>query len=474
MRRLTAIALALTLLAAAAGWWAKMHKGPEPPVPGDLSQADQDVVELIERSRAAVLGRLGDDGLRRQLGRVYEANGFFDAARECYEQVVESSESDGRAWYRLAICRERIGDFAGAVEAMRRSIACSESYAPASIRLAHWLVDAGELEEAQVAVDRAASLAPAARGHQVAQARIHMEGGEPQRAIALITSQGLTEGPTAAYAAHLLATAHRMSGDPAAASEALDAVGGAAVRSGPGIDDPWTRELEGLRAGLAAKQRQVSSLLRAGRYAQAIELLKPLVGKHPDEVRLQVMLAQCYMATGRSEDALRAAGAAVSRQPDHFGSNLAFAQVSLALASRGADLEQASQCVDRAVELRPGDGQAWRIRAELWFAKGRVEEALGGWREAWSRDARDPAPLLRAGYVQLELARWEDARKTFEEILEAFESHALALLGRARSEMELGELEAATRSLDGVVGVEAANQPVLDATRVRLNQLRGQ
>ena len=473
MRRLLMIAAAVLVVGAAATWWVQTRTGPPAPRVGDLSRADAEVVETIEGAAAAVDERPGDRARRLQLGRIYEANGFYDAAAECYEQVVARDRSHGVAWYRLALCRERSGDFQGAIEAMRAAIGRVGDYAPAHVRLALWLADAGELGEAQSAVDHALALAPENRGPHVAQARLLVERGEASEAIALIEAQNLTRGPTAAFVAHLLAAAHRANGNPEAARAALDAVGGLPAPSGGGIEDPWTSELAALRTGLAARQRKAGSLVTAGRHAEALRLLEPLVEADPEDVRLRVMLAQCYLGTRRSDDALRVVTEAVALAPDHFGSNLGYAQVSLSLAGRGADLAQAEQRVDHAIALRPENGTARRVRAEILYALGRVEEAAAGWRDAWRLDARDATPLLRLGYVQLDRSEWEPARATFVEILGSFEADGLALIGRARAEMELGELDAAARTLEQAERSDDPNAAVLEATRARLAELRG-
>ncbi|MFT5051837.1 MAG: tetratricopeptide (TPR) repeat protein [Chlamydiales bacterium] len=474
LRRTTLIVLPSIVLAIAGGWWFRNHSGPPPPIPVDLADADPEIASLVRDAVDAVTARLGDTSQRLQLGFVYEANNYFAFAAQCYEQVLERDARQPQAWYRLAICRERDGELDGAIEAMRQVTRFTPDFAPAHLRLSFWLLDTGAVADAAQAIERAGALNPDGRGQRVAEALLKVERGDARAAVALIEGHRLTEGIGGTYAAHLLARAHRMLGQHDAARRAIAAVDGRPASAGPGIEDPWSRQLASLRAGLAPKQRQVSALLRAGKYAEAIEMLETLHLADPEEVRTHIMLAQCFLSTQRPTQALRWVETALSVAPDHFGSNIGFAKIAAQLGGKyEAALERALGCAERAIDIRPTSGDAHDARGNVLFALGRSDDALEEWREAWRLDARSPTSLVRAGQLMIHREEWQAARAIFDEVLEHFEDDALPFICRARTEMELGELDAAERSLASAQALPSANAGAMRGARARLTVLRG-
>ncbi len=463
--------LVVAAVAAAVVWWVQGQRGPEAPRPVDLDALDPQVAELITATADQVDKRPGDAARWVSLAVVYEANELYGLAVRCYEQALEKRPREAKVWFRLATVREREGDLDGAIVAMRESIRNHDGYAPAHSRLAAWLLDAGgDLDEAKRSIDKARQLDGFGQEPRFAAVRFHLRENEPRKAVGLIQDHGLTSGPNAAYAYHLLVIAHRMLGDLDAANAILARAGSAE----PSFPDPWTQEVARFRTGVARQRSVAGALVKRGDFHQALPVLEELREHDPGDERVLNMLAQSYLRTGAADRALAVLEDAVEAAPDNFGSHLNLVKVSLLMARQGGvDFERLSAHADRALELRPDSGEAHLVRGSVLTARGRADEAVAMYRRAWELDARDPTPLLRAGGILLQGSRWDEARETFDAVLSVRRGHPGALLGRARSEMELGDFEQAERSL-AALGEDAAGQPVVVAARSRMAELQGE
>ena len=473
-RRLLLIFAAIAL-AAAGGWWFLIQRGPATPRPANLSALDPEVADLIRERANALDHWRSDTGRRARLGMVYEANELYSLAARCYTQVLDRHPQQAAIWYRLAICREREGDLEGAIAAMRSAIEHHEPFAAAHARLATWLLDVGDLELATRSIERAQELDPAAPEGHFAAARLYLKRGLARRAADLLRK--LASGSNADYAHHLLASAYRALGNP----EAAAAMAARAQKRRPSFPDPQIRELTELRVGKARLQIRAGALVLRGDCKTAVPMLEELRSRDPGDARALNMLAQCHLRLGAPDQALNVLSSALEANPDSFITHLNLSKVATVAGQQGkADsTETALVHADRALTLRPSSGEAHATRAAALAVLGRRNEALSSYLQAWELDARDPAPLLRAGSLLLEAARWDEARQAFTDALAVHRAHPGALFGRARAEMELGQLEAAEATLDQLGKLAGKNQgtqnqaaQALAAARARLTELR--
>ncbi len=428
-------------------------QGQEPaPRPPAAAALDPRVATLIRETADAADASPGDPNLRTRLGMVYEANALDALAELTYNQVLDRHPRAARVWFHLAACRRRRGDLDGAIAAITESVRHQAGYAPAQARLAMWLLDAGRLDDAAEAIDRARGLATSVPPQQTAggelafaAVRLHLQRREPGPAIELTLTRGLIAGANAAYGRHLLAIARRMTGDVTGG----DLAGSAPAK--PSFPDPWTGQLAAFRTGFNHQRNRAVALFRRGDFAAALELLEGLRQRDPRDQRLLGMLAQCHLSLGAVGEALAVSTAAVEAAPEHFGAQVNLAKVMLIAARRRPEevpgnnrqavgLESALAHAERAAALRPGSGVAQVTRASILFALDRPEPAVAATRHAWQLDARDPAPMLRAGALLLEAGDWRQAGEVFEAVLAAYPEESSALLGRERAEKELGEL----------------------------------
>jgi hypothetical protein len=153
------------------------------------------------------------------------------------------------------------------------------------------------------------------------------------------------------------------------------------------------------KAQRVARTHQRFNLARVypsqGKPTEALPLLEELTQTEPENLTFQVYLAQCYYQTGRLEDCRPVARAVVGRNP--------------------------------------GGPAAQLIEANLCLAENRTAEALERLLAAEKSAPLSPAIRHLMGRLYLDLSRWEDAERTFRELLEVDPEHAEAQVGLAQA-----------------------------------------
>ena len=101
----------------------------------------QQLIEAGEYERAADLlrGHADADDTHRALyllGLAEHRSGNDGAALDAFSILVDRAPEDPRAWYSLAIARERVGDAVGAAEALDQALRLNPDFAPARKRRA--------------------------------------------------------------------------------------------------------------------------------------------------------------------------------------------------------------------------------------------------------------------------------------------------------------------------------------------------
>jgi len=260
----------------------------------------------IEPTDATAHGILSDAEL--ELGNI-------PAAIAAAEKMVEK-KPDLPSYSRVSYLRWLKGDSAGAIEAMRlafdagRGQADKEPAAWALSECAHYFWFLGDLEGASAGYDLTLQYAPGYVPAMVGRARVAMARGKPDAAIVLL-EQALKEHPLT-ETAWLLGDAKLMAGDAAGAEKAWAET----IRLGKQID-PRTLSLfysaqnrdneEALRLakseldkrpGPQSKDAYAFALLRAGRAAEAKEVMAPVTAMNIPEPSYKFHAALIAIANG--------------------------------------------------------------------------------------------------------------------------------------------------------------------------------
>ena len=166
-----------------------------------------------------------------------------------------------------------------------------------------------------------------------------------------------------------------------------------------------------------------------------------VAARHPDAKWAHNLLGDIARKAGDTEAAIADYRAALALDT---GFNIARINLARALADNG-DFVTADATLAEAATIEPQAATLPTARAEIALAKGDHEAAVAAFLVAAERAPVDPAPLVRAGEIELELGHADAAMAHLEEALDLDPGHAdaLRLLGVAyRAD---GDLAAAAR-----------------------------
>jgi tetratricopeptide (TPR) repeat protein len=447
--------LALLLAAVVAGCEARrpdpLSSAPEPssPLADGVREAVDARIAHVREAPAEIVGWM-------ELAMTYEANGLIEDAAASYARVVELGEESPRGWFHLARTRATSGDLEGALAAAARASALAPAYAPAHWQQGEWLLRAGRLDEAATAFTRARGIDPSDPAGAWGLARIALQRGRAQEAVSLL-AQPESGADIPAYTHHLLAAAHRMSGDERAAEREARLAGPPAWR------DPWGAAVNGYRAGIHRRLQAARKAAAGGELPTAARILEQLRAEDPRDVNVAGMLADVYLAMERPG----AAGALLLSTRDRLGSHYRVA-FNLANAHEySGDADRALAEFEECLRLHPSFGLAHFRRGRLLARSGRDEEALTSFAEA-ARLGVVSADLfgLRADAL-LRLDRHEEALSVLREGCQAYPEAIPLSLTRAQALIAHGEFAQARAALQRAEGLAPGHEQ-LEVLRERL------
>jgi tetratricopeptide (TPR) repeat protein len=149
---------------------------------------------------------------------------------------------------------------------------------------------------------------------------------------------------------------------------------------------------------LPALEAMVDVDARQAKIGEAIQRLATLVSQHPQDARLNALLALSYFKQGdldRSEASIRQAIALDGKTPDAYG---LLAEIS---RSRGA-LDQAIHWYQAAIQQNPGKAENYMALSGLYEQKGQWKEAKQAAEQAHSIDPESPFIANNLAYLYLD------------------------------------------------------------------------
>jgi tetratricopeptide (TPR) repeat protein len=387
----------------------------------DLAGLEGAVAEQISEMQR-LLGAQPSASAYGDLGQVYLAYGFNDAAADCFRDAALLGIGDYRWPYLLGAAHQAAGRLDDAATAFSEALTLSPDGA-GYVHLGEIRLLQGRPEEAE-AVLRKALPTPA-----VAAARSLLG----QAALARRDFKAAVEHLEAALAAvpeanrlhHPLALAYRGLGDKAKAEEHLAKAGQVGLKP----PDPLLDAVAGLRVGerIALMRGRVAA--QAGRYQDAAQEFRKALAARPESVEARVNLGSMLALAGD-----RAGAADQFREALRFDPNNATAHFNLAsLLAEGGPVGEAVVHLQATLAARPDDAEALRLLARLLRDGGRLTEALPEYARAVELAPGDETARLGEAETLVRLERYAEARRRLEEGLKLMPqsgllSHALARL----------------------------------------------
>jgi tetratricopeptide (TPR) repeat protein len=433
-------------------------RAPEPPGLADLGPLAPEIADIVRQARDGVAEDPRDPVRWGRFGMVCDANGLAAPARDAYANAAAMQPSEAKWLFHLAIVESRLGHAEVAVREMRRAIENNSTYAPAYWRLGLWLLDDNQTEGAERAFNRATEIDPADRAGWIGLARLYLQRDENERAAGLL--ERLVSGaPTDGYALQLLGIAYRKlgRGDEAASASRVG------VKSEPQWSDAWTDEMLSFRRGYAARLRDATSYIVAGRFREAIDILEHLRQEKPDDIVLNAHLGQVYVAAGRDADGVALLETVVARAPERFEAHVDLATGYLHLGN----LSKARAEAERAVELNPSYSPAYETLGLIRWRGDDTRGAIAAFDRSAQLDPRNVRALVWKGMVETNDGRAADALATFERAARVDPTSVDAWVGIANAQLNRHDVAAAEAALRNAQRLQP-DRPSVKATADRL------
>lgn len=403
---------------------AEMESVPQP----DLSGVE-DVVRRQVASRRAAAEAAGTAAAWGDLGRVYHAYDFPEAARAAYANAERAAPRDPRWPYLRGLVLDAASRQQDAAGAFERAAELAPEDVPARIRLGDVYLDLGRLEDAAQAFERALELDPASAAAQFGLGRVEMESGRPERAVEHF-ERVLRTQPSAGLVHYRLAQAYRALGRKDDARRHLERRG----ETGVGFSDPLRREVSRLEVATAFDV--VRSLAEDPESMSEEELVGFAVAQFGDVGGAVEELSRLLETPGESEDP-----AARARVEYVVGTLLA----------RLGRWEEAETHLRRSLELDAGLAPA-RVRLARALARTeRPTEALELLDRQLSATPDDLDALLERATALASLDRGAEARRVLESVVSRHPDSGEAWLRLASVRGGLGDEAGARRALEEAV-----------------------
>jgi len=431
---------ALVVGGTAAAWWHREQRAAivaaAVPAPPDLSDWPAELRDRIAAATASA--RAGNREGIRQLSALYHANGFFEAARGCYEALEKLEPHEPRWRHRHAAILAGFGETDAALRHAEQAVKLAPDYVPARLRLADILLKRGETSSA-AAVYRDILRSGEHPHALLALARLDVEARNWAEARPRLERVVALTNYELGY--DLIVTVYEQLGLNAPAA----GIRGRAKASGAYRDppDPWLDELTELcfdsyRLSLAAGVAQ-----RTGRLTDALRLLERATALTPDDVSIRFQLAQTF-AQNRELKRARAEFERCTASAPEFPD--AWAHLAVLLDQTG-DVAAAERTVTAGLARCPDSPGLHLMRARFHRRAGRVPAALDSYRRSIQLRPNEAEPYIELATLLLQGNATEEGLRHLHAALEAEPDHPTALALLALTAISQGNEPTARRWL---------------------------
>lgn len=340
---------------------------------------------------------------------------LVEEAKDAVCRMVAAYPGDVQAVAALAQLHNLAHDDAGEVACWKRCLELDPNYLPAYSNLAMRAANRGEDREAEALLRRALEIPGASSGFAELLATVLNDQGRFAEA-AQVLEDSLARRPASSRTHILLGEARLKLKEFQKAKEQFQkaiALDGSSSRAYHGLSQAAARLGQGEES---EKYRAEFARLRAledqtGRKKQeAGEGLRGDERVAPQHVtQILTMVGKTYLLHGQADEAERR--------------------------------------LLRAAELSPEDIPCRAVLADLYAARGHLEEALATVEKLQKLEPRNPAHLRSLGILQGRLGRWEAAEKTFEKLCTLAPEQAVGYAGLAESYLRANKELARARTL---------------------------
>jgi len=388
---------------------------------GELRQRQKRYAEAVEAYRAvlrlkpnhpmatpnlaAVLAATGESSAARQVlttthqnlpgdamtwlnvGTGEEKDGHLAEAERAYRKALEINPSSADAWYLLGVHLQRVARTAEAEEALRQAVKHKPDMAMAWVVLADLIRNRGDKQGAKETYEKATTLVPSSAAAWYGLGTLRRELGDYPGAVTALDRAVRLDGKLAAAWALLgemqVRTGHADAAlQPLQEAEKLDPKNEntlAALTMYYGMTGDLNKGLVYANRALELNSSSALNwtnkgytLLKLGRYPEAIQTLETATRLQPDLVAAQINLGEAYLRDKQLGKAIAALQQALKSAP-----KAADARLYLAQAYAGSNLfVQAKEHLQIVVNQLPNLPTAWALMTLVNLSQGNQPDAI--------------------------------------------------------------------------------------------------
>ena len=353
---------------------------PEAP---SLSRRSKALREKINTTDVEVRKKLAEDGANTafgqavgEMGRLYQANQFYDQALSCYRLALEYGKPSALWFYLSASIHQQRGETASMIGFLEQTLRLSSDYSPAVLKLADTYFKAGEMQKARVYYEQRLALAPGDPYTLMGLARIALDsdqwdGAEQQLQEAILSD------PQFGDAHRLMAQVYEHHGRAEDMKKSL-ARAADSIRFRP-AQDPWIDELEDLcydpdqllvlgSMKLAALDMETAVKKN---FARALEI-------DPENPAVHLAMGKAWLMAGDWSRAHQYLKRAIAL--DHT-SDQAYFQLGLILQNKN-ELHKAEAMMLKALSYQPNNANVLNNLGVILLKQGRHAGAIMAFKKA--------------------------------------------------------------------------------------------
>lgn len=346
-----------------------------------------------------------DEALARLTELPYdpERNGRLGMMLAAYDQDVAAAalferashlDSSAFAWpYYLGYARYDLSDLPGAIAAMRAALAIKPEHPNARIKLAEFLLEAGEYEASRDAYRRVVKDRPGRVEGHIGLGKLANLEGEPQEALEHLTRANEIESRIGEV--HFaMAEAHRKLGDADAAARELELF--ERYRNlRPKTRDEELLAIGALNVGDLPHLSRGMAFMSAGRVVDAALAFKEAVDINPRNVVALTSLMELHGRNRELAAARRYYRQALKVNPDNAELSGKWAAV---LRDNG-QRKEAIAALEKAVELDPFNGSYQALLGRMLQDSGDLAQAETWYRRAIATDTLNRDARFNLAYL---------------------------------------------------------------------------
>ncbi len=417
------------------------------------------------------------------LSRIALRKGDRPEALKDIQQAISLNPNDSKLHTSLGLIESLAPDTRnqGQTE-LEKAVSLDGKNPSARLALAGILANKGDLQASQQQVQAAVQAAPKELQPRIALAELYLRAGDKAKAEQTLID-AVEAMPDKDQAAEILLTYYVKTGQPDRAEAVFSDLRNKHSKSLP-IQISYTRVLIGrnkwdqatdVLKGLSktnasnphVARMNAELLLHSGKTHDAFTLLQKAAANAPDDVRLQLLLAQTAQATGNSSVAETSFQQASRLDPQ----NMEAVRGLAGMASSRKDLNALRELADKTITAHPNapDGYIWRGSVE--GSQQQFAAAGTDFREALKKDPNNTIAMLDIGELELHEKHEAEGRSFLEQALSRDPNMLPALNLLIGADLQDKQPEKAMERIQGAIA-KSPNNAALYADLARFQMLQ--